>query len=60
MFSTAYWISEVFLDKYEILLYLKKHQIFKNVFHNFLQIFAKKSLGSLLFSRDFFGLTEMC
>ena len=43
-------ISDILVDKYKKLLYLKK--VFKKVFCNFLEILAKKCLGSVFLSRD--------
>ena len=46
-------ISDFLVDKYKKFLYLKKQFFFlKKVFDSFLQILAKKSSGSVLFSRD--------
>ena len=52
---------DILVDKYKTLLYLKKHhKVYKKVLHNILQILVKKKLESVHFSRDFFGLAEMC
>ena len=45
-------LSDVSVDKYENLLYLKKYESFLKVCYIFLGILAKKSLGLVLFSMD--------
>ena len=52
-------LSDVSVDKYENLLYLKKYESFLKVCYIFLGILAKKSLGLVLFSMDCWVTTNI-